>query len=84
MAVSPRRPAQDGLGLVIPLEAVLERFQGVRRKGSKYIALCPSHPDREPSVEITMNADGTRILIYDSAAATTPRSAMLPASPLAT
>lgn len=65
MAVSTRSLAQDELGRVIPLEAVLERFEGVRRRGSKYIALCPAHADREPSLEITMNADDTRILIHD-------------------
>lgn len=35
------------------IEAVLNRLQGVQRCGRKWTALCPAHPDRNPSLEIT-------------------------------
>src|SRR5712692_2441666 len=33
-------------------EALLERFQGVRRAGDGWSALCPAHEDRNPSLSI--------------------------------
>jgi hypothetical protein len=34
------------------LEAVLERLQGVRRNGSGWMALCPAHADKSPSLSV--------------------------------
>jgi hypothetical protein len=33
-------------------EAILQRLEGVRRKGNRWIALCPAHPDKNPSLSI--------------------------------
>ena len=35
------------------LGQVLERLEGVRRSGKKFIARCPSHHDKTPSLSIT-------------------------------
>src|SRR5215469_2998522 len=35
------------------LEAVLQRFRGVRRNGSGWKACCPAHDDKNPSLSIT-------------------------------
>jgi hypothetical protein len=34
------------------LEAVLTRLKGVRRKGNGWMALCPAHADRNPSLSV--------------------------------
>jgi hypothetical protein len=36
------------------LEAVLGRLHGVRRNGSGWMALCPAHADRKPSLSISV------------------------------
>jgi hypothetical protein len=43
-------------------EAVLARLKGVKRSGSGWIALCPAHPDRNPSLSIREH-DG-KILLH--------------------
>jgi energy-coupling factor transporter ATP-binding protein EcfA2 len=45
-----------------PLNTLLDRLQGVRISGRGYQALCPAHPDKEPSLSITQSED--RILIH--------------------
>ena len=46
------------------IDALLSRLDGVRETGSgKYIARCPAHDDRSPSLAITSCDDG-RILIH--------------------
>jgi hypothetical protein len=47
------------------IDAVLDRLQGVKRTGpNKWIACCPSHEDRQPSLSIRALEDG-RILLHD-------------------
>ncbi|WP_367025475.1 DNA primase [Methylococcus sp. ANG] len=48
-----------------PIDALLHRLDGVRRTGSgRWIARCPAHEDRTPSLSIKLADDG-RILIHD-------------------
>jgi hypothetical protein len=44
------------------LERVLERLRGVRRNGARWIALCPAHPDRNPSLSV--REQNNRILVH--------------------
>lgn len=41
---------------------VLQRLQKVRRSGSGYVASCPAHEDREPSLSITLGGTGAVLL----------------------
>src|SRR5258708_1556270 len=43
-------------------EALLARLQGVRRNGGGWVALCPAHADRNPSLSINVR-DG-KILLH--------------------
>ena len=44
------------------LEAVLKRLQGVRRNGNGWIALCPAHADKNPSLSV--REENGRILLH--------------------
>ena len=47
------------------VEALLARLDRVRRVGhGKWVARCPAHDDRGPSLSIAETADG-RVLLYD-------------------
>jgi CHC2 zinc finger len=48
--------------MIAPLERVLGRLHGVRRSGAGWIALCPAHPDRNPSLSVHEKND--RILLH--------------------
>lgn len=50
------------------VEGVLARLQGVRRNGSGWMARCPAHEDRNPSLSIT-ERDG-RVLLHCHAGCT--------------
>ncbi|MBI3767814.1 MAG: hypothetical protein HY271_04870 [Deltaproteobacteria bacterium] len=52
-----------------PLERVLAQLQGVRRSGDQYLARCPSHDDRSPSLAVR-EGDGGRVLLHDHAGCT--------------
>lgn len=45
------------------LEGVLARLQGVRRSGSGWIARCPAHSDRSPSLSVGEGREG-RVLLH--------------------
>ena len=45
-----------------PIDLVLSRLAGVRASGAAHIALCPAHPDRNPSLSVAQGADG-RVLL---------------------
>ena len=45
-----------------PLGCVLSRLEGVRRCGDGYLALCPAHDDRQPSLSIR-EGKGGRVLV---------------------
>lgn len=45
------------------INKILERLEGVRQSGRGYIARCPSHSDRCPSLSIAQGDDG-RVLLY--------------------
>lgn len=44
------------------VDDVLSRLEGVRRSGSGWVALCPCHEDREPSLSIGEGDDGRLLL----------------------
>ena len=47
-----------------PVAGLLDRLDGVQsRGGDKWMARCPAHPDKSPSLSIRETADG-RVLIY--------------------
>jgi hypothetical protein len=48
------------------VDALLERLQDVRRSQRGWIARCPAHDDRRPSLAIDQGADA-RILLHDRA-----------------
>jgi hypothetical protein len=52
-------------------ERLLERLDSVRRSGRGWIARCPAHDDRLPSLAITIGDDG-RVLICDHGGCATP------------
>lgn len=39
------------------LTTILDRLDGVRGRGNQYVAKCPAHPDRNPSLSITFVED---------------------------
>ena len=43
-------------------QTFLDRMRGVRRSGGGWMALCPGHPDRSPSLSI--REDNRRILLH--------------------
>ena len=61
--VGRRRPATLSLAYGLTLTAVLARLEGVRRHGDHYMARCPAHEDRTPSLSIAQGARG-RVLLY--------------------
>ncbi|MFD1040825.1 CHC2 zinc finger domain-containing protein [Pseudoxanthomonas kaohsiungensis] len=46
-----------------PVQAVLDRLDGVRRAGRDWIALCPAHDDRSPSLAIA-SGDADVVLLH--------------------
>ena len=49
------------------IENLLSRLDGIKETGrGKYVAKCPAHDDRSPSLAITEKGDG-RILLHDFA-----------------
>ena len=46
-----------------PLEKVLARLEGVKRVGRGWVARCPAHADRNPSLSVGVGADG-RVLLH--------------------
>ena len=47
----------------IPLQKVLARLSKIRAQGSGWVASCPSHPDKNPSLSIKGTSDG-KVLIW--------------------
>jgi hypothetical protein len=45
-----------------PIEELLARLDGVKQAGKGWIALCPAHPDNNPSLSISRGADGRALL----------------------
>jgi len=46
-----------------PVQVVLDRLDGVRRAGRDWIALCPAHDDRSPSLAIA-SGDADVVLLH--------------------
>jgi hypothetical protein len=53
-----------------PIDRILALLKGVRRAGSSYQSLCPTHPDRQVSLSIDEGKDG-RVLLKCFAGCTT-------------
>jgi len=51
------------------LEPILKRLEGVRRVGNGWIASCPAHADRSPSLSLRQGREG-RVLLYCHAGCT--------------
>jgi hypothetical protein len=46
-----------------PVTRLLDRLSGVRQtKPDRWVALCPAHDDRSPSLSITETTDGTTLI----------------------
>jgi putative DNA primase/helicase len=45
-----------------PVERVISRLEKVKKSGSGYVAKCPAHDDREPSLSIGYGDDGKAVL----------------------
>ncbi len=45
------------------LDALLARLHGVKRSGANWIARCPAHADRQPSLSVARAANG-RVLLH--------------------
>ena len=43
---------------VDPVFLILDRLSGVRENGEQWVALCPAHEDRHPSLSIRRGNDG--------------------------
>jgi hypothetical protein len=50
-----------------PIDTLLSRLDGVRKSGKGYMAKCPAHADKSPSLAIAGGDDG-RVLIHCFAA----------------
>ncbi len=46
----------------LPVEAILSALNKVRRSGKGWVACCPAHDDRTPSLSITEGDDGRALL----------------------
>lgn len=53
-----------------PLAAVLAQLKGVKRQAKGYMAKCPAHEDRTPSLSVAVGSDG-RVLLHCHAGCTT-------------
>lgn len=52
-----------------PIDCILSVLSGVRRRGVEYVARCPAHEDRSPSLSIGKGDDG-RVLLHCHAGCT--------------
>lgn len=60
-----RRGTASARGVMCPIDQVLPRLEGVREVGTgRWMAKCPEHDDRSPSLSIRELNDG-RVLIHD-------------------
>jgi hypothetical protein len=74
----PQHPGKKGSSLILPpataslaVQDVLSRLTGVKKMGDGYLALCPAHEDRSPSLSVT-ESEGGRILLHCHAGCETP------------
>jgi hypothetical protein len=51
-----RRPAAD------PLDLLLSRLEGVKKNGERYLACCPAHNDKSPSLSLARGDDGRALV----------------------
>lgn len=53
-----------------PLALLLSRLHGVKKEGPRYIALCPCHEDRTPSLAISTDEKGVQAYCFGCKAST--------------
>ena len=63
-------PTMNGASPSRPVKLLLERLERVETRNGSYLALCPAHEDREPSLSVGEGDDG-RALIKCFAGCTT-------------
>ena len=51
-----------------PLDLLLSRLDGVRQSGERYVARCPAHQDKSPSLSLSRGKDGRGRLWLDGQA----------------
>jgi 5S rRNA maturation endonuclease (ribonuclease M5) len=61
---------QDVNDAITPLDRILDLLEGVRAQNGGFVASCPAHDDRVPSLSISEGDDG-RILLYCHAGCST-------------
>lgn len=47
----------------LPISTILDRLKDARPEGSGYVALCPAHEDRDPSLRVSEGDDGRVLLV---------------------
>lgn len=48
----------------VPIELLLSRLQGVRRAGRDWMACCPAHEVKSPSLAVGVGKDGQAVLLH--------------------
>lgn len=46
------------------MDTILQKLRGVRKEGKGYKAICPAHADKGPSLSISTDAKGEKILLH--------------------
>lgn len=57
-----KQTIQKHLSTQTGVDLLLDRLEGVRKAGSGWIAKCPAHDDRKPSLSIAEGSDGTVLI----------------------
>jgi hypothetical protein len=55
-------PTMNGASLSRPVKLLLERLERVETRNGSYLALCPAHEDREPSLSVGEGDDGRALI----------------------
>lgn len=60
--LGPVFPSDGRVHCLSPIDLVLSRLEGARRAGRGWIARCPAHRDRDPSLSLAEAENGTVLL----------------------
>ena len=55
-------PTMNGASPSRPIQRLLERLERVEIRNGSYLALCPAHEDREPSLSVGEGDDGRALI----------------------
>lgn len=53
-----------GSNHISPIDTILTRLDGVRQAARGWVARCPAHDDRSPSLALDVGADGETVLLH--------------------